>query len=495
MGPLTTEVAGPGLLRTRMRRREHWWALVVVFLVIQIGFLAASFLAAAIPNTGIVSHLRSAVKEGELSPLDYSKGSMGDQVDHYTECIALTIGIGNTGYRGFVRNALADPELGPCDTAIARLSAGRAPNRATGIHRASPHPVSGDFRGPAFQDYFRYWHGYAIVTRPMLALFGVAATRALAALALVASAAWMVMAAGRRLGWWVPVALTVPFVATVDVWDLPGSIPHALSMAVALAGGALVVARTSGDALSWVRWSLVAGCLYGFVDLMTNPPLAWALTAWSVAAVCMHRAEPPRRVAAAGVVATAAWMAGYGGSWAAKWLLDIIVFGWKAFRTQVVHEIAYRAGGSATVRDVMALNLRFWTGPFGHRSMVVGVVLVASVGVLATEVIRRGTGMPRRRGTETTQVLAGFVALAWPAGLTFAWFALVREQSYIQAFFTYRSLGMSLAIVVASALMLGTRTDYHAARSRAEAGEASEVVSEGSLSEPEPLAASPPLVP
>lgn len=243
----------------------------------------------------------------------------------------------------------------------------------------------------------------------------------------------LLIALTRRAGWWVALALAAPLLLTVDFWDVPGSIPHGVSMAVAVGGSLLALSRArSDDPWSWAAWPLVAGCAYNFVDLMTNPPLAWCLCTFVVGVAVFVETSSARRTLLASGVAASAWIAGYAGTWAVLVIVDILAFGWHVTDTFVLNEIAFRGGGSASSWQVIRYVWQVWSGQVDYRSFEVATVLVAVVAILVA----------RRR-------FSAFGALAWPALLVFLWFSIVREQSFHHAFFTYRSLGMALAVIAA----------------------------------------------
>src|SRR5579863_1592587 len=95
----------------------------LVFVSLQLGFFATSVASAAIPNGPIISHLQAAIRSGEWSEAGNLRGSMGDIIDRFSECIALTMDIGRSGYHrsSFLVNAVADRELGPCSVTVPKL--------------------------------------------------------------------------------------------------------------------------------------------------------------------------------------------------------------------------------------------------------------------------------------------------------------------------------------------------------------------------------------
>jgi hypothetical protein len=351
---------------------------------------------------------------------------MGAVNDHFSECVALTMHIGRTPYHGFLANALADGTLGPCSLSVPTLRASRSP---------------AELVDPPGYEIFRYWQGYTVVARPVLEVFSVKMLRALMAVALVASFAGLLAVITRRAGWWVALALAAAFLLTVDLWDLPASFPHVLPMVVAFGTSALVLAHSrSKDPWTWWIWPLVAGCAYNFFDSMTNPPLAWCLCAFVVGLAVFVESSSPTRTLLASISAAGGWLAGYGGTWAVKWVIDIFAFGWHAFRTDIVHEIHFRSGGKASSWEVIRHVMGYWTGPIHRRNLVVFIVLVVVIGVFVARSIDQ-----RRFASR----LLSAAALGWPALLVFLWFSVVRQQSWEHAWFTYRSLAMAFAVVAA----------------------------------------------
>ncbi len=418
-------------------------------------YCIASILMALIPNQRVITQLSSAAKSHSISPLDYTKGYFGDEIDHYSECIALTQGLGRTKWSSDLVKGFADPDLGPCDTSMSLFE-----GRVVSVHAISNHA--------AYQNYFRYWNGYVVVTKPLLSIFGLRWARFIMLGLTGLSVLGLFGLIWARLSWFVALALALPLLTTVDMWDIYQSLPHAISTTVAFSMGALIFhilsknskkSSYSRSPLRYLGLSALAGSIFNFVDLMTNPPLAWMLTVactlLGVVAYWKSNQVTEGNLAAGHLArvsgwASLGWLGGYSLTWVSKWIIDLLLFGWHEFVSQVFDEITFRSGGSTTSVQAISINLRFWVGPFHHRTLIAALLLLASITLI---IWSAKTGGVKRAITLV-------VALGWYFIFSFVWYALVREQSYIQAFFTYRSLGMSLGVVfgatATSALIVAT---------------------------------------
>ena len=96
----------------------------------------------------------------QIGPSDENATPLGTSAARYTECTAFSLGLGARADANVLTNAMSSPAYTGCT----RLDAALDTYAETGTLRAG-------------FPYLRYWHGYAMITRPALALFGVTGTR------------------------------------------------------------------------------------------------------------------------------------------------------------------------------------------------------------------------------------------------------------------------------------------------------------------------------
>jgi hypothetical protein len=391
-------------------------------------FWVTTMLSEFVPDERIVATLLEGSASGAWD-LSGRLTEYGSPPDRFTECVAFTQGLGLVGMGdNRLERAMADGHLAPlgCADIVSRLQATLLPGSA----EASPS--------------FRYWHGYVLVTRPLLALADMYTVRALAAACLVASIAFFLMTLIRPLGVWAGVAFIAPLLLTSDLPSLPSSIPHALSWTVAFCSAGLATIA----AQKWGYWgtsaiAMYAGAVFVFMDLFLNPPGALALVIAGALTGCAIAGRSLTTAWRMSAVVGASWAFGYSASWVMKWLISALAFGFPRVEAEIQGMIAFRLSGSyATVQDrVGAAIIANWRAWIGSSALVISVLLAC----LVLSVLLLGRTAVAGRA-EPAWVLPYAATATIPA----LWYEVVSNHSQIHAWFTYRSLPVSLSV-----LMLG----------------------------------------
>lgn len=408
----------------------------------QVTFLALVLWAAAVPNADEVAQLRNAYANGQLTTLDWPRTSMGDWVDKYSECGGLSVGLVHAGFSGRLRNVLADRVVSGCGP-LQHLVFGYS-SHAGGTEEAFPE--------------FRYWNGYRVLERPLVAWFGLPTTRSIVAALLIGSLIFFVAMIGKAAGWLTGAALVVPLLLTTDFLDLPQSLNHAISMSALLVGAAGVAAivMKKGPRPVWLAGAaLLSGAVYCYLDVFLTPPLALGLTV-AAAAISSYQSLPTYRrssqLALTSVVAGAAWLAGWAFTWATKWLISAVLFGPAFVQRNIAGEMARRLGGTMNGKLDLSfgaatrLNLATWL----YGNPIRKELILACTGVALLFML---VGVARYRGAGLREIALLFA----PGLLPFAWFEALRNHSEIHAWITYRSLALTLGLAMAAAACVALR--------------------------------------
>lgn len=435
-------------------------AIVVAHLVL-VGLFAATY---AVPDAPIIRHVTADLAAGRLADT-YPDNPLGGRLDGYTQCLSTTSGVLPTTSGMPLPDKVTMVPRGPGDCSELPAYFGRL---------ADGGPFAHPDRGDAF-GYIRYWSGYSIVSRPLLAVGGIRAAQAGSAILLVGALALLAHGTRRRAGTPAAVALVGTYVLTSNVMTTPLAYTMAVSETVALAGAALVM-------LVPRRWVLpaaaAAATAFVFVDLLTVPGTSWALTvfavalrAWSTWAAGPRTTRPARPVLLAAGAGAVVWGAGYGVSWALRWVYATAYVGVRGVIDDVLTTARFRIDGDTTFTgepvELSTVPLSSLGKNLGYWAMTVGLwAAVVIVVALAVAVWRRrasvAAGVAARGGWPAV------AALAAPALLVVVWYEFLRNHSQIHAFFTHRSLGAATAICVA-ALVIGWAGAHRPARSPREA--------------------------
>jgi hypothetical protein len=349
--------------------------------------------AGLVPDRLILDALVDAVEQREIINLP-QVGISGRGVDTFSDCIALTMGLGETDGGG-----------------------------AT-IWLRSPH-------------------GYTVFSRPLVATIGVAGSRIVLFWTFVAVTALFARRLWRCHGPIAPVALLAPFLLTSDSVELARSLPHGLPATVAV-GGAWAVHWAAGvrpepggpEHLRLATAAFLAAAAYVFVDVLTTPPGFWALV------VCMGLVASADRFAGAqlairGLVAAVAWIVGWVWMWVSKWLIAVVVLGYERVRTSIGDAVDDRLSGERDYIDLALFNATRTNLDRWLDHPLTPLVLVAIAGTAAV-LWRR----PEYRATWRTRLI-----VALPALIPFLWFEVLRNHSLVHPGFVHRSLAASAGIV------------------------------------------------
>ncbi len=426
---------------------------VLLLVAVPLIAIAASALASLVPDRLILDALVGSVQRQEIINIPQVALS-GRGVDVFSDCIALTMGLGESD-GGLASTWLRSPTLGSCDgtiESIRRYEAGQG--------------LSGGY------EYFRYWHGYTVVSRPLVATIGVTGLRIVMFWAFIAALAGF----GRRLwrfhGPVAPLALLAPFLLTSDTVELARSLPHGVPAIVAVCGAWAVHRAVAGrapdvevspwssaDDLRLATAAFVAGGAYVFVDVLTTPPGAWALVV-CVAMLAAARRFGGIRLVGRGAIAGAAWIVGWVWTWVSKWAISAVVLGFDRVRDSVGDAVDDRLAGERDYIDLapfnaVRLNVETW---LDHPLTPLVLVTIAVTTVVTWR-------HPTHRAVWSTRLI-----IALPALLPLLWFEVLRNHSLVHVLFVYRSLGVSAGIV-AVALLVDPRSLRGDRRGTAETAE------------------------
>lgn len=418
-------------LRSAWARVRTWnverWLLVLLVLAPLIGLIGV-VVAEIVPDGRIGYHLLRAEQAGLLGPAAAGRTPLDTRQDLYTECLMVSIGLGDPAGSNIISSALVSPSHIGC----ARLDEELTTLENTG--RLDPGTK-----------YHRYWHGYAVITRPAVGVFGLVGARWIVFSLLIGVLAGLAASVSRSFGWLTAVILLAPVVLTTDVAVATMSIAQAIGVASALAGGwlAFLACRRSPTWRTAGLAAALAGTVSVYFDVMTTLPGSLALAASAATlGVCAAPAPPTRsmwRVTLAGVIG---WFVGLTWMWVSKWVLAAMVVGISEVVDAVRNQIEFRLSGE--YRDVSpsrtaGLEKNFsewWNKPLTPWVIVLTVMLVVAV-VGRTWFRRRNV-----EGWRDTALCVLIVAVPF-----MAWFMALDNHTQIHAWLVYRSLPIAFGAV------------------------------------------------
>lgn len=224
--------------------------------VIAAAFLAALLAAFAIPNEPI---LRNLMDRPDV--LYARRADNGRVIDADTECIGVSIGLDLTEPRQplFERAVRAQSLLG-C---------------------AAIEPWIFDHQSQTVRDYFRYWHGYLTIARPMLAAMPYNDLRGYLFTLSAGLFFWLLWRIGADFGPKTALALFLPFVV-INAMGLMVVVTKAATWFIAIGAGLALSRRKSAEAPFLLFF--IVGALTAYFDFFTGPAfiLCFAAMIWAI---------------------------------------------------------------------------------------------------------------------------------------------------------------------------------------------------------------------
>lgn len=400
------------------------------FVLLQLVFFGLLVVAQTPSNHAIVNNLNTAVSQGIYGPGGL-RDRMGGASDSYTECVEVAQGLGADQMNIFER-AGKMPRIDSCSPGFTQIE--ELANGGT----LPPSQVG---------KYYIYWNGYTILTRPVLAWWGLGALRVISGALLVLSGVLALSALARRSHALVPLALAGPLLLSSNVMSEPStSFSQALSM-TAIAVGLYLSIVWSAKGLRWVVIATsLSAAIFCYIDLLTIPAVPWALSGTATAMVVYLRRRDVWVAAGHGVVATVVWPIVFAATWASRWLLATPFLGWHYVWKSIWHLVGFRTGGAYNGVDPSLgapskANFHYWTSHFPTAHTVLIVAVICWLIALVYAVLRYGWNR---------LLLAAVLAL--PAVVIYVWYEALNNHSQIHRFFVYRGVPVSVGIVLAGAV-------------------------------------------
>lgn len=278
--------------------------------------------------------------------------------------------------------------------------------------------------------YARYWHGYLIWLRPLLAVMTYAQVRIvqyIVLFALLAAVLWRLW----RCAGWRPAVWFALSQAAVSVFFVPRQVQFFTTFFLAYIGCVWVLwGRGTRAAPDVALMLLMLGAATAFCDLLVTPILTLGLPV-AVWLVCVPQrlCSGPRQCAAV-ISLSLCWGVGYGVCWALKWVLAGLVTG-RDVIGDAIHQMGVRTAADTWhgIELTWGNILRFVFDTLNGRGLFWPLVALALVCVALFVLCQRGGGALGRA------LPLGLTALMAPA-----WLALLRAHSIQHGWFTWRAL-------------------------------------------------------
>lgn len=279
----------------------------------------------------------------------------------------------------------------------------------------------------ANQGYPRYWHGYTVITKPLLMVFGYSSIRMLSLFAILSLVCLSFNSIRRQFGVWAAASLIVGYMA-ISVPVTPMSLifsPVAYTTLISL-----VFIRVFENPVHRISLFVAIGSLICYLDLLSMPlvTLAFPLL-FCVLYDIRSQCSLPRMLAGV-VTSSCAWAMSYASTWMLKWVLSTIVLRRNVLENAYLNVLrrsgSELSGHAYTKWDTISINLRTaFDSPMKAFYLTFFSVLILTL-------IIRGLVVASKRREHVSGIVSrtvGIIPLALVGVYPLLWYIVIQNHS------------------------------------------------------------------
>lgn len=292
--------------------------------------------------------------------------------------------------------------------------------------------------------YPRYWHGYLLLTKPLLSLFSFRQVQLLNAVVqcmLVLAVCWLLKR--RALGVYIPAFLLVWLMLMPPALALCMQFTPCWLIALVCTLALLKMRPAHLASHGWLVF-LYSGIAAAYFDFLTYPLMAFGIPAAFY--VLLMRQERTERTLGHLIQSGIAWGWGYAAMWASKWVLATLFTG-----ENVLHDAFAQAALRSSSSAAVGVMNEFSYSPIFTFFTNLGVFLFTPVTLLALAFVLYTGYKAHRAGSLLRAQLQGPLLLYGAIGLLpLLWYTALRNHSLVHAWFTNKASSVLILCIVFS---------------------------------------------
>ena len=292
-------------------------------------------------------------------------------------------------------------------------------------------------------EYARYWHGYLVFLRPLLAIMSIQGIRALNFIIICACIVALFFLIRKKCGFRAAVLFLLPLVM-IDIFVLSLGLSDVYDMIIAMVASIVLLELIDVREDAGVMF-FIFRCLTSFIDLFTIPLVTLCLPL-TVFFLVKHRKFgiyeekdlKQKFISEFGsfVVLCYSWALGYILTWAAKWFITEALFD-KNIISSALEQVKYRSvSEKITYGLVLSRNFKFLgIGPI----ILLIITIAADIGISFYKKKDKKVLMEEIK-KNMKERLINIIPFALISIIPFVWLFVVKQHSAIHAFFVNRIL-------------------------------------------------------
>lgn len=288
-------------------------------------------------------------------------------------------------------------------------------------------------------EYARYWHGYLVVLRPLLAMFNYSTIRIVLLIVTIITILAMLILLYKKINLKSAIIYGLGLLL-INIFFVTQSINEILIFIVAFISTIVLLLRK--DKIKNIGvFFFVVGSISSFIDLLTAPLVTFGITAIAYFLLLQKEKECTIKDYIIEMLKIGfGWLLGYGLTWLSKWIITEVVFH-RPLISQAIEQAIYRTKvptGNRVPTAFIGANVIFrnidYLGKIIKSLIIIFLIVIVSIFMFKNRNVQVDI-----KGNLKRCIPYIFIGM-----LPFAWYLALKQHSVIHAFFTHRILVISI---------------------------------------------------
>lgn len=283
-------------------------------------------------------------------------------------------------------------------------------------------------------EYARYWHGYLVILRPLLAIISYSGIRIVLLIVAIALIGVLLFLIGKKINIQTAVFFLIGLLA-IHIFYVTQSMNESIVILFGLASSIFILLKKDTKKNIGINF-FVIGSVTIFIDLLTEPLITLGLPLIIYLLLMQKQGSTLKENIIDFFKICIAWAIGYGLTWFAKWILVSLLYN-RPILQIALEQARFRSGegssNSYTLGFVVDRNFNF---------LSITIMQALTLFILIYAMIKIIVNIKKKINIKDN--LLQCIPFILTALLPIVWYFALRQHSVIHAFFTYRILIITL---------------------------------------------------
>ena len=278
-------------------------------------------------------------------------------------------------------------------------------------------------------EYARYWHGYSVILRPLLAITNYSGIRIILSALTIILTLLFLYKLYKKIDIWAAIIFLIGLLS-VSIFVITQSVNEILVFLIAIIFS-LILLYKKDLSKHVVEIFFIAGSITNFIDLLTAPIVTLGLPLIIYILLLQKENKKLKEVLRKGLKACLAWGMAYGITWILKWVLTQLLYD-RPIMTQALEQARYRIGlqnEDLKFIDVLKKNIKYLSNNTMYALGSLAIIYTAGNLILKD-----------KSEINFYENIKDIIPYVITALFPIIWFVVLKEHSYVHSFFTYRIL-------------------------------------------------------